>query len=163
MRSRNVLRLISNKVTSRSYSYFLKFSYFDFLRNWFFQLCQKLQSLVKKTQGILGVNTHFQQNFTTGSYGVGIGQAWCSRKACKICSSLVQKKKLKFFNFSSHKLPKQQLTNVWSQGILGVKVRGYAMDKGLSGIFHSKGVLEYYIPWAELEVCNISGCPRSIR
>jgi hypothetical protein len=48
--------LISNKVTSRSYSYFLKVSYFYFLRNWFFQLCQKLQSLVKKTQGILGVN-----------------------------------------------------------------------------------------------------------
>jgi hypothetical protein len=40
-------------------------------------------------------NTCFQQNFATGSYGVGIGRAWCSRKACKICSSLVQKKKLK--------------------------------------------------------------------
>jgi hypothetical protein len=46
---------MSNKVTSRSYSYFLKFSYFNFSRDWFFQLCQKLQSLVKKTQGILGV------------------------------------------------------------------------------------------------------------
>jgi hypothetical protein len=34
----NFLKLISNKVTSRSYSYFLKFSYFYFLRNWFFQL-----------------------------------------------------------------------------------------------------------------------------
>jgi hypothetical protein len=28
---------------------------------------------------------------------------------------------LKFFYFSSHKLPKQQSTNFWSQGILGVK------------------------------------------
>jgi hypothetical protein len=54
-RSYNFLRLISNKVTSRSYGYFLKVSYFYFLRNWFFQLRQKLQSLVKKTQGILGV------------------------------------------------------------------------------------------------------------
>jgi hypothetical protein len=47
------LRLMSNKVT---YDYFLKFSYFIFLRNRFFQLCKKLQSLIKKTQGILGVN-----------------------------------------------------------------------------------------------------------
>jgi hypothetical protein len=30
-------------------------------------------------------------------------------------------KELKFFYFSSHKLPKQQSTNFWSQGILGVK------------------------------------------
>jgi hypothetical protein len=56
-----------------------------------------------------------------GSYGVGIGRAWCSRKACEICSSLVQKKKLKKNYFSSHKLPKQQSTRFWSQGILGVK------------------------------------------
>jgi hypothetical protein len=41
------------------------------------------------------LNTCFQQKFATGSYGVGIGCAWCSRKACEICSSLVQKKKLK--------------------------------------------------------------------
>jgi hypothetical protein len=31
--SYNILRLISNKVTSRSYSYFLKVSYLYFLRN----------------------------------------------------------------------------------------------------------------------------------
>jgi hypothetical protein len=52
-------------------------------------------------------NTCFEQNFTTGSYGVGIGCAWCFQKACRICSSLVQKKKLKKNYFSSHKLPKQ--------------------------------------------------------
>jgi hypothetical protein len=46
------------------------------------------------------LNTCFQQKFATGSYGVGIGCAWCSRKACEICSSLV---------------------SFWSQGILGVK------------------------------------------
>jgi hypothetical protein len=58
MRSWIFLRLIYNKVTSRSYSYFLKFVYFSFLRNWFFQPCQKLQSLVQKPQGILGVNSY---------------------------------------------------------------------------------------------------------
>jgi hypothetical protein len=31
----------------------------------------------------------FNQKFTTGSYRVGIGRAWCSRKACELCSSLV--------------------------------------------------------------------------
>jgi hypothetical protein len=67
------------------------------------------------------LNINFQQKFATGSYGVRIGRAWCSQKACEICSSLVQKKKLKFFYFSSHKLPKQQSTSFWSQGILGVK------------------------------------------
>jgi hypothetical protein len=41
------------------------------------------------------LNTHFQQKFTTGSYGVRIGHAWYSQKACEICSLLVQNKKLK--------------------------------------------------------------------
>jgi hypothetical protein len=68
------------------------------------------------------LNTCFQQKFATGSYGVGIGRAWCLRKACEICSSLVQKKKLKENYFSSHKLPKQQSTSFWSQGILGVNL-----------------------------------------
>jgi hypothetical protein len=67
------------------------------------------------------LNTYFQQKSTMGSYGVGIGRAWCSRKACEICSSLVQKKKLKKKYFSLHKLPKQQSTSFWSQEILGVK------------------------------------------
>jgi hypothetical protein len=34
------------------------------------------------------LNTCFQQKFATGSYGVRIGHAWYSWKACKICSSL---------------------------------------------------------------------------
>jgi hypothetical protein len=41
------------------------------------------------------LNTNFQQKFTTGSYRVGIGHARYSRKACEVCSSLVQKKELK--------------------------------------------------------------------
>jgi hypothetical protein len=32
-----------------------------------------------------------------------------------------KRKKLKKNDFSSHKLPRQQSTNFWSQGILGVK------------------------------------------
>jgi hypothetical protein len=44
-----------------------------------------------------------------------------SQKACEISSSLVLKKKLEKNYFSSHKLPKQQSTSFWSQGILGVK------------------------------------------
>jgi hypothetical protein len=71
------------------------------------------------------LNTHFEQNFTTGSYGVGIGRAWCSRKACEICSSLIQNKKTKKNYFSSHMLPKQQSTSFWSQGILGVNSNFY--------------------------------------
>jgi hypothetical protein len=70
------------------------------------------------------LNTCFQQKFATGSYGVGIGCAWCSWKACEICSSLVQNKKLILKKNSSHKLPKQQSTSFWSQGILGVKIFG---------------------------------------
>jgi hypothetical protein len=35
------------------------------------------------------LSTCFQQKFATGSYRVGIGRAWCSQKACEICSSLV--------------------------------------------------------------------------
>jgi hypothetical protein len=72
-----------------------------------------------------GLKTRFEQNFTMCSYGVGIGSAWCSRKACEICSSLVQKKKLKEKYFSSHKLPKQQSTNFWSQGFLGVNIHHF--------------------------------------
>jgi hypothetical protein len=35
------------------------------------------------------LNTCFQQKFATGSNGVGIGRAWCSWKACEMCSSLI--------------------------------------------------------------------------
>jgi hypothetical protein len=38
MRSCNFWRLMFDKVTSRSYSYFLKFSYFFWWRNWILQL-----------------------------------------------------------------------------------------------------------------------------
>jgi hypothetical protein len=51
-----------------------------------------------------------------------------SQKACEICSSLVQKKKLKKKYLSSHKLPKQQSTSFWSQGILGVNLIIYSCN-----------------------------------
>jgi hypothetical protein len=45
------------------------------------------------------------------------------------------KKKLKFFYFSSHKLPKQQSISFWSQGILGVKkIEWPAQSPGLNSI-----------------------------
>jgi hypothetical protein len=67
------------------------------------------------------LNTCFQQKNSMGSYKVGTGCAWCPRKACEICSSLVKKKKLKKNYFSSHKLPEQQLISFLFQRILGVK------------------------------------------
>jgi hypothetical protein len=94
------------------------------------------------------LNTCFQQKFTTDSYGVGIGRAWCSRKACEICSSLVKKKKLRKNYFSSHKLPKQQLTSFWFQGILGVKLLDlhhkalYLFILLLFFIFRTRGTLQ---------------------
>ena len=46
--------------------------------------------------------THFEQNFTTGSYGVGIGRAWCPKKLVKyvvtFSKEIIEKKN------SSHKL-----------------------------------------------------------
>jgi hypothetical protein len=35
----------------------------------------------------------FEQKFTTGSYGVGIERAWCSRKTWEKSGSLVPRKK----------------------------------------------------------------------
>jgi hypothetical protein len=35
------------------------------------------------------LKTHFEQNFTMGSYKVGIGHVWYSWKACEIWSSLI--------------------------------------------------------------------------
>jgi hypothetical protein len=81
------------------------------------------------------LDNRFEQNFTTDSYKVGIGRAWCSRKACEICSSLVQKKILKNKYFSLHKLPKLQLTSFWSQGILGVNIKGSNETKSALGSF----------------------------
>jgi hypothetical protein len=43
-----------------------------------------------------------------------------------------KRKKLKKNYFSSDKLPKQQLTNFWSQGILGVKVEAPTQKSNLS-------------------------------
>jgi hypothetical protein len=85
MRSCNFLRLIYNKVTSRSYGYFLKFSYFYFLRNWFFQLCQKLQSLVKEAQGILGVRASSTQSLHPLPAKGGCGEQSRTLHRCRAC------------------------------------------------------------------------------
>jgi hypothetical protein len=51
------------------------------------------------------LDTRFQQEFAMGSYGVKIGCAWYSWKACEICSSLIQKKKLKKIIFLHRSCP----------------------------------------------------------
>jgi hypothetical protein len=51
------------------------------------------------------IYTRFQQKFAMGSYRVGIGCAWYSRKAGEICSPLVQKKKLKKIKFLHKSCP----------------------------------------------------------
>jgi hypothetical protein len=95
------------------------------------------------------LNTCFQQKFATDSYGVGIGHGWCSRKACEICSSLVQKKKWKKNYFSSHKLPKQQSTSFWSQEILEVN-----HSQGILGIKKCKFFLDLCIIKRPLWLCS---------
>jgi hypothetical protein len=47
------------------------------VKKWIPPSRSKTAEFGKKTEGILGVNTCFQQKFATGSYGVGIGRAWC--------------------------------------------------------------------------------------
>jgi hypothetical protein len=46
---------MSNKVTLRSYGYFLHFLHSIFGEKWFLQLCPKLPGIVQKSQGILGI------------------------------------------------------------------------------------------------------------
>jgi hypothetical protein len=55
---------------------------------WAVLTTRKIQELLKKYRKN-ELKTCFEQNFTTGSYRVEIGRAWCSQKACEICSSLV--------------------------------------------------------------------------
>jgi hypothetical protein len=57
-----------NKVTSGSYGYFFKFSYFFWYRNGILQVGQKLQKLVKETEGILGVKV-VRQVVEFGNFG----------------------------------------------------------------------------------------------
>jgi hypothetical protein len=68
MRSCNFWRLMFNKVTSGSYGYFFKFSYFFWYRNGILQVGQKLQKLVKETEGILGVKV-VRQVVEFGNFG----------------------------------------------------------------------------------------------
>ena len=38
----------------------------------------------------LGVKPHFEQNFSTGSYGIGIWNSWYSLETCEIFDALIQ-------------------------------------------------------------------------
>jgi hypothetical protein len=75
MRSYNFLRLISNKITSRSYNYFLKVSYFYFLRNWFFQLGQKTQGILR----VKHVRIRLADTTWIGYWETNEGLAYCPR------------------------------------------------------------------------------------
>jgi hypothetical protein len=67
-------------------------------------------------------NTWKMNQTSPQAHKVGIWRAWYSRKACEICTSLVQLKDLKKLYFSSHKLPKVQWTDFWLHGVLGIKI-----------------------------------------
>jgi hypothetical protein len=90
------------------------------------------------------------------------------KKLMKYLVHLSKRKKLNFFYFSSHKLPKQQLTNFWSQGILGVKCyiinhnntfnfeikKTNAIKAEIYKIYSSKFL--YYFKIINLDQCNKS-------
>jgi hypothetical protein len=90
MRSCNFWRLMLNKVTLRFYSCSLKFSYFFWKRNGFLQVGQKLQKLIRKTEGILGVKVISDQvdlGPTWSTYLRKLGfptpsLPWCPHDAC---------------------------------------------------------------------------------
>jgi hypothetical protein len=63
-----------------------------------------------------------------------LGVLGVHRKLVKYVVHSSKRKKLKKNYFSSHKLPKQQSTNFWSQGVLGVK--NYSPQPKLLGCFN---------------------------
>jgi hypothetical protein len=58
-----------------------------------------------------------------------LGMLGVHRKLVKYVVHSSKRKKLKKNYFSSHKLPKQQLTSFWSQGILGVNKAPYQLSQ----------------------------------
>jgi hypothetical protein len=62
----------------------------------------------------------FNKNSPRAHTGSELGVVGVHGKLVKYVVHSSKRKKLKKIYFSSHKLPKQQSTNFWSQGILGV-------------------------------------------
>jgi hypothetical protein len=81
MWSYNFWRLMFNKVTSRSYIYFLKFSYFFWSRNGFLQVGQKVQKLVRKIEGILGVKLSKNEKVSIFLQWLGL-EVLCGLRQC---------------------------------------------------------------------------------
>jgi hypothetical protein len=50
-----------SKVTSRSYGYFLKFSYFFLVEKWIPPSSSETAEIGQKTKGILGINFRIQK------------------------------------------------------------------------------------------------------
>jgi hypothetical protein len=67
------------------------------------------------------LNSCFQQKFAWAYTESELGVLGVHGKLVKYIDHSSKRKKLKKIYLSLHKLPKQQLTNFWSQGILGVK------------------------------------------
>jgi hypothetical protein len=70
-----------------------------------------------------------------------------------------KRKKLKHNYFSSHKLPKQQSTSFWSQGILGVKDRKNPTWRWILDAIGCSFALLRRVYWPVLEKCY-ELCPR---
>jgi hypothetical protein len=64
----------------------------------------------------------FNKNSPRAHTELELGVLGVHRKLVKHVVHSSKRKKWKKNHFSSHKLPKQQLTSFWSQGILGVKI-----------------------------------------
>ena len=78
-----------------------------------------------KNQNSIGKTNFFLSTLPLSHWGSFSHMAWCSRKACEVCSLLIEKKKLKTNYFSLHKLPKLQSPSFWSWGILEVEDDSY--------------------------------------
>jgi hypothetical protein len=75
----------------------------------------------------------------------------------KLVKYVVQKKKLKKNNFSSHKLPKQQSTSFWSQGILGIKAPSLcSWSINLSPVKTYKIYTHVYLVTNNLKLLNLN-------
>ena len=93
-KKRNWKKVKSQNSMSKFFFSTLSFNPWAILATWLHVGApQKIQ--YKKNE----LNTHFEQYFTMGSYGVGIGRVWCSENACEIYSSFIQKKNWKKIKF----------------------------------------------------------------
>jgi hypothetical protein len=94
----------------------------------------------------------FNKNSSRAHTESELGMLGVHRKLVKYVVHSSKRKKLKKNYFSSHKLPKQQSTSFWSQGILGVKLHHFLIFLSLISSWkgHFSKVREVLdgIPWS---------------